>query len=416
MRLTLMLCLSVAAAAEPATPREQLLLDRIEALEKRLAALEARVGAPAPPPAQTQVAAPPAVETPKPEPPEFTTSVSLDVYFARNLNRPWTLTNQLRAFDVSASGFSVNQAGVVFERTVDPANGRRFGGRLDLMFGQAAETLMGNTGSEPRPNVFRNIWQAYGTYAAPIGSGLTIDAGKWASTLGAEGNYTKDQINYSRSYWFIYLPFYHTGARAAYPLGKGWSAQYWLVNGANQTENFNRALSQAAIVSFTPTSKFSWTGNYYTGQEAAPVNGVAPGGRIHILDSYATFQPNEKWTLMLEGDSVISRVTPDSPAQRVAGGAAWVRYRFNPRFALGSRFAVLNDRAGLFSGQRQTLKDATVTAAFDLAPGFQMKWEYRRDFSNRNYFETALPGALKKEQNTALVGLMWWFGGKQGAW
>jgi hypothetical protein len=61
--------------------------------------------------------------------------------------------------------------------------------------------------------VYRNIFQAYATYVLPIGNGLTVEFGKWASSLGAEGNYTKDQMNYSRSYWFNFLPFYHTGAR-----------------------------------------------------------------------------------------------------------------------------------------------------------------------------------------------------------
>jgi hypothetical protein len=64
--------------------------------------------------------------------------------------------------------------------------------------------------------VYRNIFQAYGTYVLPLGGGLTVDFGKWASSLGAEGNYTKDQMNYSRSYWFDFLPFYHMGARLNY--------------------------------------------------------------------------------------------------------------------------------------------------------------------------------------------------------
>ena len=45
-----------------------------------------------------------------------------------------------------------------------------------------------------------------------------------------------------------------------------------------------------------------------------------------------------------------------------------------------------------------------------------MRWEYRRDMSNQAYFSTDRAGVLKKEMNTALLGLIWWFGGKQGAW
>ena len=51
----------------------------------------------------------------------------------------------------------------------------------------------------------------------PVGSGINVDFGKWASSLGIEGNYTQYQINYSRSYWFDFLPFYHMGARVSYP-------------------------------------------------------------------------------------------------------------------------------------------------------------------------------------------------------
>ena len=36
--------------------------------------------------------------------------------------------------------------------------------------------------NENRPDLYRNIFQAYGRYVARIGKGLTIDFGKWASS------------------------------------------------------------------------------------------------------------------------------------------------------------------------------------------------------------------------------------------
>ena len=74
---------------------------------------------------------------------------------------------------------------------------------------------------------------------------MTVDFGKWASALGVEGNYNKDQINYSRSYYFNFLPFYHMGFRAGYNLTPKINLTYWLVNGAQQTEDFNGFKSQA---------------------------------------------------------------------------------------------------------------------------------------------------------------------------
>ena len=49
--------------------------------------------------------------------------------------------------------------------------GRRFGVRLDLQFGQAAELAQGNPANEPRPDAYRNVWQAYGSYVFPVGRG-----------------------------------------------------------------------------------------------------------------------------------------------------------------------------------------------------------------------------------------------------
>ena len=142
------------------------------------------------------------------------------------------------------------------ERTPDAAVNRRFGYRLDLMFGQQTEILQGSTANEMRPQVYRNIFQAYGSYLFPVGHGLQVDFGKFASSLGIEGTYTKDQLNYSRSYFYNFLPFYHMGIRATYNVNDKLSLQYWLVNGANQTEDLtdSRARQLCSLSSQTRIS------------------------------------------------------------------------------------------------------------------------------------------------------------------
>ena len=44
------------------------------------------------------------------------------------------------------------------------------------------------------------------------------------------------------------------------------------------------------------------------------------------------------------------------------------------------------------------------------------RWRDAGDSPNRAFFLTEAPGVLKKEQNTATLGLILWFGGKEGAW
>ena len=368
---------------------------------------------------------------------DSTINVGLDGYYAYNFNSPVGRVNLLRAYDVLSNNFSLNQASVIFEHAPDPAAGRPFGARVDLQFGQATDTLQGNPANEPRPDIYRNIFQAYGTYVVPLGSGLSVDFGKWGSSLGFENNYTKDQINYSRSYYFDFLPFYHMGIRASYQVNDRFALNYWVVNGTNQAEATNGFKDELFGFVVKPRKTVTWNVNYYLGQEhpdrepVAPDSPIpvqpglsfqairpAPNGRLHIFDSYVNWQTTPKLTLALEGDYVIQRLWRNeapghsSAPSHVDGSAAYARYQWTPKIAFAARAEYLSDRGGLFSGITQALKEATATFDYKLSDGFLMRYEWRRDFSNRPSFLTDTQGVLSKQQSTATVGLIWWWGQK----
>jgi hypothetical protein len=443
------------------TERERLLLDRIEKLERRLAALESRaestvIRSPLQPVSTSSLPVQPLEEGAKTQDKaaeetrrvtkedrgvldflrDTTFNVALDGYYGYNFNKPIGRINLLRAYDVLSNSFSLNQAAVVIERAPNVEARRRFGVRLDLQYGQATETLQGSAANELRPQAYRPVFQAYGTYVAPVGSGLTVDFGKWASAFGIENNYTKDQMNYSRSYYFNFLPFYHEGVRAIYNVNDRLSVAYWLVNGIQQSEDFNGFKSQAVLFTIKPAKSFSWNVDYYTGLEGRDsVPALNPGlpalpsqpglstdvlprahGRTHIFDTYATWNATGKLTIAAEGDYFVSRVMKDSAQSHVAGGAAYLRYQLTSKTAIAGRAEYLSDRGGLFSGATQALKETTLTFDYKLADGFLARSEWRRDFSNRPFFLTDTPGFLKRDQNTATVGLIWWFGRKEGSW
>jgi hypothetical protein len=372
-----------------------------------------------------------------------TLNFAVDEYYEYNFNDPVGRVNALRAYDVLSNNISLNQADLVFERAPDVDAGRPFGLRLDLQYGQATDTLQGNPANEPRPPIYQNIYQAYGTYVLPIGNGLTVDVGKFGSSIGIEGNYTKDQMNYSRSYWFDYLPFYHMGLRAAFKVNDKLTLNYWLVNGTNQAEATNGYKDELFGFTATPNKNITWNVNYYVGQEhpdrvvvsssgPIPVQpGLtfqaitpAPNGKLHIFDSYVNWQAAPKLTFALEGDYVIERewqntvtaLGQSSAPSHVIGGAGYARYQFSPKFAVAGRAEYLSDRGGLFSGITQALKETTVTFDYKLSDGFLMRYEWRRDFSNQPSFFTDKTGVLSKEQQTLGVGIVWWVGRKEGAW
>lgn len=390
-------------------------------------------------PVQAVEQAPPPV-APLTLPGGATLNFLFDGYYEYNFNNPPGRANDLRAYDVLSNVFSINQADLIFALDPDIAARRRYGARIDLQFGQATETLQGNPSSEPRPEIYRNIFQAYGSYVAPIGNGLNIDLGKWASSLGVEGNYVKDQMNYTRSYYYYFLPFYHSGARANYHVNSKLAANYWVVNGTNQSEPTNGFKDELFGFVFQPARSLTWTANYYLGQEhpdsvastACPVPiqpglcmtrlSPAPDGKLHIVDSYATWAAAPKLTLQGEADYVIQREWVNAAAGRssapehVIGGVGYAQYQFVPRINLAARTEYLSDRGGLFSGTTQALKEATATYQYKVSDWFDAFFEYRRDWSNRPYFQTTNGPHAANHQDTAAVGLVWWYGGKQGAW
>jgi outer membrane murein-binding lipoprotein Lpp len=462
----------VSSAQSAAEPKPQDLSARVQQLEEEVKELKnivnqlrSQTGSDtgAVSPAVTESPAPAAVgssQSPAPSPPvasqqaitgddrkslDFlhgaTINLGLDTYYEYNFNDPVGRVNLLRAYDVLSNEFSLNQATVILEHAPDVAAGRRWGGRLDLQFGQATDTLQGNPSNEPRPDIYRNIFQAFGTYVAPIGKGLTVDFGKWGSSLGIEGNYSKDQTNYSRAFWFNFLPFYHMGARVTYPVNDRFSLNYWIVNGTNQIEATNGFKDELFGFSAKPKKTVTWTFNYYLGQEhpdrtlVAPTSPIpvqpglsfvainpAPNGLTHIFDSYVTWQATPKFVLALEGDYFIQRLWRNaglgmsSAPAHVDGGAAYAQYQLSKKVALATRFEYMSDPQGLFSGVDQSLKESTLTFDYKVADGLLMRYEWRRDYSNQPSFLTDVQGLLSKEQNTAAVGLMWWWGRKEGAW
>ena len=450
---------SVAAAQDASDLRREVteLRGLVEKLQARVDELETTVhgqqaAAPAAPAsAQSAIAEPtPAAPVaaqpadgpanPTALPANTTFNMLFDGYYGYNFSAPIGRANRLRAYDVSSNSFSINQAAVVVESAVDPDHGKHWGARLDLQYGQATETLQGNSSNEPRPDIYRAIFQAYGTVLIPVGKGITVDFGKFASSIGIEGNYTKDQMNYSRSLWFDYLPFYHMGVRVQYPVSDKLTLNYWATNGTEQTEAFNGFKDQFGGLTLQPNKKVTWYVNYYLGQEHPDViyypNGApadltnlptqqgvpfqhianAPTGRLHIFDNYATWQATPSLTLAGEADYVIERLYSYSPPQRTSGGAAYARYQISKNFAAAMRGEYLGDHSGLFSGVAQNLREGTFTLEYKFGADFLMRAEWRRDFAGTPYFYTATDGVLAKGQTTATLGAVWWFGAKQGPW
>jgi len=379
-------------------------------------------------PALAQEPAPAAAPAPESSPFEHVVfGVGLEGFYQYNWNAPSDRINLLRAYDTRANVFGIQQANVIVESVPAVDKGRRFGARVDLQFGMATETVQGNAANEPRADAYRHIWQAYGTYVFPVGKGLQTDFGKFASNLGFETNYAKDNNQFSRAYLFNFLPFYHSGLRASLPLNDKVTVMYMLTNGIQQTEDFNNFKSNHFTAIVKPTGSVAWTTSYYFGQEqpstlasgpqgtADARSGQGPDGYFKVIDSYIAYTATPKLSFGLDVNYVTNQAQKVDPETSLQGTGVYARFQASAPTALSLRYERLDDE-GLFGGIEQVLQEVTFTLEHKFADGFLLRGEFRRDWSNERFFTSDRPGDLRTEQNTALVGLVWWFGNKQGAW
>jgi hypothetical protein len=342
--------------------------------------------------------------------------VTFEGYYQYNGNRPYDRVNLLRAYDTRANVFSIQQAAVVIESAPDVAAGRRMGARLDLQFGQATETVQGGPANEPRPDMMRHIWQAYGSYVFPVGRGLQADFGKFASNLGFETNYAKDNNQFSRAYLFNFLPFYHSGVRLTLPVSDEVTVMYMLTNGIQQTEDFNDFKSNHVTAIVKPNDKVAWTASYFFGQEQSDAGEpTGPDGYFRVFDTYVTYAATSDVSVGLDVNYVTNEVNKADPSLALKGIGGYARYQASPTSALSLRYERLDDE-GLFGGIEQVLHELTATAEYKFADGFLARGEFRRDWSNQAFFTGPQPEDLRKQQNTFTIGLIWTFGNKQGVW
>ncbi|BCS33346.1 hypothetical protein TBR22_A25730 [Luteitalea sp. TBR-22] len=320
-------------------------------------------------------------------------STTGDTYYAYNGNEPSSGKNVLRNFDENDNQFSGSYFEVAFEQV--PTEKRRLGFRTDIGFGPTA-TWVNST--DPDDGALKYLQQAYVSVLAPVGRGLQFDVGKFNTPIGAEPTETAYNWNYSRSLLFSWAaPYYHLGVRASLPVSDTVSVSGYLINGWNNARDNNRGKTMATTVSWKVTPALTLSQAWMGGPEGP--NGAA--GWRNLYDTIATWTVNPRLTLMTNID--IGRDTVGDVTNAWQGIAGYGRVTVLPAWALATRVEVFEDRDGYMTGTAQTIKELTLTSEHTLVKGLALRVEYRRDWSDEDFFEYRTD-QFRPQQNTILFG------------
>jgi hypothetical protein len=325
----------------------------------------------------------------------------LDTYYTYNFNEPATGTfTPLRSFDVKHNQFSVSLVELAFAKAASTDD--RIGFRFDLQYGQTAQVF----NSDPLDNNnLVNVQQGYLSYLAPAGKGLTFEVGKFVTPIGTEPTEANLNNNYSRALLYQWGPFYHVGARVAYPVHEKVTLGAMLVNGWNATGDNNAGKSVGGSVTWLPTPKLTIIQNVLVGPE-----------QTDNTDDIRTYSDTN---LAFTSGKVSTGLNYVYAKDAVAGSginwqalALYFKGQITPVFALSPRFEYFDDSDGFVfaPGLGQKMKEFTLTAEVKHTKGLIMRLEYRRDWSDVDFFEKN--GRARDNQNTVTVGFVYAFSSK----
>ena len=448
-----------ASAASASVDTQQKLQDlekEVGILEQEIAALKAS-STPAvtnaayhPDAAVAAVNAPPALPDDAPQKVSLagllgpvTLSGFVDAYYGYNPAHPFDNKDGLRFFEADTNAFSFNMAELILDKAPDLTSTgpeARVGYHVSAGYGQAASVvnnsdLLFTDGS----NFF--IKEAYLSYVAPVGKGLTITVGKFVTNAGAEVIESNANWNYSRSLLFYYaIPFFHFGAKAAYTFNPKWSVNVSLVNGWNNTTISHdpaivepvtepgiasSGLTYGGTVAFTPNAKWSFTENYYAGPviDQFGAHSKTVNDWKQLSDSIIGYTPTMKWAFQVNGDYGTGpklygcEVTcvAETPAMQWWGAAGYAKYTLNAKNNFAVRYEYYCDPDGFtilgaFDPHlHYHVQEVTGTYTWNLTNSLMIRGEYRYDFSSLPIFTRGTTPESRKEQNTALIAFVYSF-------
>ena len=320
-----------------------------------------------------------------------------------NFNKPSTGLNSLRVFDLQDNSFNLDVAQLAVQHEAEGEGDAGF--RVDVIGGGELPQVTASAGLNTSTDF--DILQAYGTYIAPVGSGLTVTAGKFVTHIGAEVIEGVDGINdnYTRSFQFGYaIPFTHTGVKASYDFGERFSATAMIVNGWDNVEDNNKSKSIGAQFALTPVGELSLIFNYMGGPERAANNDDIR----HIFDVVAVWQPIDPLAITLNFDH-----GKDENGAGAGVDATWtaiggtVRYDVSDKFSVALRGEQFDDKNGFRTGTTQKLKEITFTPTYRLTDNFLVRGDLRFDKSDKRTFTKE--NTVSDDQSTVSLNTVYQF-------
>jgi hypothetical protein len=339
-----------------------------------------------------------------------------DLGYALDFNFPANHQFRNRGTTPRVNELDLNMAAAYVRKDVSERS--RFGMELLVQGGQDAKDFGFGVNA---PKVDGSSWmrqfgRANVSYLAPVGNGLTVQAGLFNSLIGYDSLYAKDNFTYTRPWGGDYTPYLMFGVNASYPFNEKLTGTVFVINEYFHLQNTNSAPSYGGQLTYKPSAPWTLKETIYAGPDQS--NTSTEFWRF-FSDSIAEWK-GEAVTVAFEYQIGTERLAaPGRPQIFWTSAQLPLRWQFAERWSATVRPEFYWDRNGRLTGSEQFIQAITTTLEYRLP----YKWtqtiarlEYRHDESrgaDGGFFKgnEIAPGVIGRTpaQDLMIFALIWTF-------
>ncbi|MBS1487092.1 MAG: porin [Bacteroidetes bacterium] len=252
------------------------------------------------------------------------------------------------------------------------------------------------------PGALKNLFEANAGIKVSGKKNIWIDAGVFASHIGAESAVGKDNWNLSRSILADNTPYYESGAKISYTSDdEKWFVSGLVLNGWQRIQriNGNNTPAFGHQITYKPNSKILFNSSSFAG--SATPDSVRKMRYFHNF--YGQFQLHKKWDVQFTFDIGVQQKSKGSSAYNNWYSSALItRYAATSQITVAARAEYYHDATGIIISTHTANGFQTYSYSFNIdykiAPNIIWRIEgreYRSEDkiftlygqpSNNNYF------------------------------
>jgi hypothetical protein len=337
----------------------------------------------------------------------------VDAGYLLDLNHPANHLFRDRSTTFKVDELDLNMAGLGVKKTASESS--RWGTELEVQAGKDSEAF-GFSATAPNvsgANWLRHFDLANVSYLAPVGNGLTVQAGLFNSVIGYDSLYAKDNFSYTRPWGADYTPYLMFGVNASYPFSKKTTATIFVINDYFHLANPNDVPSIGGQIAYQATERLTLKETVLYGPHQS--NTDLEFWRF-FSDSISEWK-GKNTTAALEYQVGTERVAePGNPRALWTSAQLPLHLVVHGPWSVTARPEIAWDRDGRWTGSAQLIKAVTATLEYKLAyrkTNTIARFEYRFDDSRGKgggFFRGAalssgVPG-LTPTQHLFIIGLI----------